>query len=331
MSFLRTHPFLALLVIVPQLSALHADTIDTTVSTADFEVRRAIPVELPSPVQFLPIEIDALPHTLPEGYKTSYARCEVAEPVIAITFDDGPHPQFTPKLLDILKERNIKATFFLVGRNVATFPAIIKRMAEEGHEVASHTWSHPLLTGQSASGVNSQLTRTHDAIVKACGVEPLLYRPPYGAARLTQRRAIHEKYGYSTILWDVDPLDWQSPRTVQKVHDRVLAQTKVGSIVLLHDIHQTTVDAMPATLDALIERGLKMVTVTQLINLEALRPATTTSLAQVTENPIEPVAEILPEAQPAPLNLPLDEFPIEEEPANSTPAVPGRAGSGPSL
>jgi hypothetical protein len=87
--------------------------------------------------------------------------------------------------------------------------------------------------------------------------------------RLGQRRSIQEQFGYPTILWDLDPLDWQSPRSVQKVHDRVLAGTKPGSIVLLHDIHETTVNAMPATLDVLIERGFKMVTVTQLLQLEA--------------------------------------------------------------
>lgn len=303
----------------------------------EFEVRRAIPVELPSPVQFLPVEIDALPRTLPEGVKTTYLRCEVAEPVIAITFDDGPHAEFTPRLLDILKERNIKATFFLVGRNVVTYPEIVKRMVEEGHEVASHTWSHPLLTGQSATGVQSQLTRTHDAIVKACGVAPLLYRPPYGAARLTQRRAIQEKYGYSTILWDVDPQDWQSPRTVQKVYDRVLARTREGSIVLLHDIHGSTVDAMPATLDALIERGLKMVTVSQLINLETRQPAKSDALAQVADEaaaevesaPALPVPASAGEAELVPEEI--KPIPLVEPKAEPTgePVKPGRAGTDP--
>lgn len=335
MPNLRFLSYFPLALFALRIEAQQSDVIEPISDEAPVEVRRAIPVEFPSPVQFLPVEIEELPRTLPEGYKTSYARCEVADSVIAITFDDGPHPQFTPKLLDMLKERNIKATFFLVGRNVANFPAIVKRMADEGHEVASHTWSHPLLTGQSTSNVNSQLTRTHEAIVKACGVEPLLYRPPYGAARLTQRRAIQEKYGYSTILWDVDPLDWQSPRTVQKVHDRVLAQTKVGSIVLLHDIHESTVNAMPATLDALIERGLKMVTVTQLINLEIQRPAVTTEIAQVLEPTNNSPTAPLPAVEPAAIGdlegpaTPTEEPVIETSPLAPLPAVPGQAGSDP--
>lgn len=263
----------------------------------EIEIRRAIPIEMEVTPQFLPPELEALPLTLPETVQTTYTRCQVPGNVIAITFDDGPHAEFTPRLLDTLKERNIKATFFMVGRNAAAYPHIVKRMQEEGHEVANHTWAHPLLTGYGAEGVKSQLKRTHDAIEKACGTAPILYRPPYGGARLTQRRSIMEDFGYPTILWDVDPLDWQPPRTVQKVYDRVLSMTKPGSIVLLHDIHETTVNAMPATLDVLIERGYKMVTVTQLINLEAQNA------------PAQPVVAA---EEPAPLPVPM---PVEESSA----------------
>ena len=256
-------------------SSLYLPILGTLVATAVFavepteEVRRAIVVQDEVVQQVLTPELEALPRVLPEKVQMTYTRCEVPGSVIAVTFDDGPHPEFTPRLLDTLKERNIKATFFMVGRNAAAFPQIVKRMVEEGHEVANHTWAHPLLTGYSGDGVASQLKRAHDAIEKAGGVAPILYRPPYGGVRLGQRRSIQEQFGYPTILWDLDPLDWQSPRSVQKVHDRVLAGTKPGSIVLLHDIHETTVNAMPATLDVLIERGFKMVTVTQLLQLEA--------------------------------------------------------------
>ena len=201
-----------------------------------------------------------------------YVRCEVQQPAIAITFDDGPHPEFTPRLLDTLKKEGIKATFFMVGRCVVTYPDIVKRMVDEGHEVASHSWSHPLLTSLGNTSLDSQMRRTHDAIVKACGVTPALYRPPYGASRLSQRKRIHDEFGYTSILWDVDPLDWQRPRTSQKVHDRILAQTRPGSIILCHDIHETTVDAMPSTLAELKARGYQFMTVSQLIDLEAKTP-----------------------------------------------------------
>lgn len=157
----------------------------------------------------------------------------------------------------------------MVGRCVVTWPHIVKRIADEGHEVANHSWSHPLLPNLGTEGLESQLRRTHDAIVKACGISPLLYRPPYGEIRLSQRKRVNEVFDYTAIMWDVDPLDWQSPRTVQKAHDHVLAQTKAGSIILCHDIHETTVDAMPALIAELKTRGFQFATVSQLMELEA--------------------------------------------------------------
>ncbi len=223
----------------------------------------------PAPAPGVP---QAVPETKVPEKKIVYVRCEVKQPVVALTFDDGPHPDFTPRLLDTLKKENIKATFFMVGRCVVSYPNIVKRMVDEGHEVASHSWSHPLLTSLSNASLDSQMRKTHDAIVKACGVAPVLYRPPYGASRLSQRKRIHDEFGYLSILWDVDPLDWQNPRTSQKVYDRVLAQTKAGSIILCHDIHETTVDAMPATIRDLKARGLQFMTVSQLIETEAKTP-----------------------------------------------------------
>jgi len=229
----------------------------TTVVEPQIEIRRAVPVN------------EVMPMTpSKEVSKIVFTRCEVPAPVIAITFDDGPNPDHTPRLLDMLKERNIKATFFMVGRCVVTWPHIVKRIADEGHEVANHSWSHPLLTSLSNTSLDSQLQKTHDAIIKACGKTPLHYRPPYGEIRMSQRKRIYDNLGYSTILWDVDPLDWKTPRSSQKVQDRILAQTKSGSIILCHDIHGTTVDAMPATLDELKARGYQFATVSQLIELE---------------------------------------------------------------
>lgn len=198
-----------------------------------------------------------------------YSQCVVENNAIAITFDDGPDPKNTPRLLDMLKERGIKATFFLVGKCAAEWPAIVKRMVDEGHEVGNHTWNHYQLTRLGESKVLNELQTTHDAIVKAGGVTPTLYRPPYGATRLSQQKLIHDHFDYTAVLWDVDPLDWKTPRSAAKTHERILKQTKAGSIILCHDIHTATVDAMPATLDDLKARGFQFVTVTQLFNLES--------------------------------------------------------------
>lgn len=236
----------------------------------------------------------------PEDTKLVYVRCEVAQPVVALTFDDGPHPDFTPRLLDTLKKEGIKATFFMVGRCVVSYPNVVKRIVDEGHEIASHSWSHPLLTSLSNASLDSQMQRTHDAIIKACGVTPTLYRPPYGASRLSQRKRIHDSFGYLSILWDVDPLDWQPPRNSQKVHDRILAQTRAGSIILCHDIHETTVDAMPATIADLKARGFQFMTVTQLIDLEKKTPR------------VPGAAPLAPAPLPAPL-------PVMPQPAELPP------------
>ena len=232
-------------------------------SSLKIDVRRALPVDdIPQPT--LP-DTAKLPRVLPANRQSVYSRCETTLPLIAITFDDGPDPVLTPRLLDLLKQRGIHATFFLVGKNAAAFPDVVRRIVEEGHEVGNHSWSHPLLTQLGQESVESQLRRTHDAILKACGTAPVLYRPPYGAVRVSQRARIEKSFGYPAILWDVDPQDWQHPRSAQKVYDRIHSQTRPGSIILCHDIHETTVAAMPATLDDLTARGYRFATVTQLI------------------------------------------------------------------
>lgn len=269
------------------------------------EVRRALPVEdAPSPA--LP-DTTALPRVLPANRKSVYTRCDVTVPLIAITFDDGPDPVLTPRLLDLLKERGIHATFFLVGKNAAAFPDVVRRIVSEGHEVGNHSWSHPLFTQLGKESVESQLRRTHDAIVKACATAPLLYRPPYGAVSAAQRARIEKTFGYPAILWDVDPQDWQHPRSAQKVYDSIHNQTRPGSIILCHDIHETTIAAMPATLDDLTARGYRFATVTQLIAFSTPpeimgppAPSPSPLVAPSSNEPTSPVStEIIKRAKPA--------------------------------
>lgn len=186
---------------------------------------------------------------------------------IALTFDDGPHPRNTPRLLDMLRQRNIKATFYVIGKSVNLYPEIARRIVAEGHEIGNHTYNHPNLTKLSNSGVRKELDTTREAIIRATGVKPRTMRPPYGALRTSQREMIHSEYGYPTILWDVDPLDWKRPGTAV-VKSRILSGTRAGSIVLAHDLHSTTVDAMPTTMDALLAKGFRFVTVSQLLTMK---------------------------------------------------------------
>jgi peptidoglycan/xylan/chitin deacetylase (PgdA/CDA1 family) len=185
-------------------------------------------------------------------------------PYIAMTFDDGPSPETTPRLLDILKQRNIKATFFMIGQNAERNPAIVKRILAEGHEIGNHSWTHPQLSKLPDDRVTEEINKTQNAIKDASGYAPVLMRPPYGAITARQKEWIEKQFGLSVIIWSVDPFDWKRPGA-SVIEQRILAGARPGAIVLSHDIHKQTVDAMPATLDALAAKGFKFVTVSQLI------------------------------------------------------------------
>ncbi len=277
----------------------------------EVKVMRALPAEPETVI----IDVEKLPRTLPPEAKIVYSQTHVVPAkVIAITFDDGPHPQNTPRLLDMLKERNIKATFFLIGKSAATWPDIVKRIVAEGHEVANHTWTHPQLTHLKEAKVLDELQTTHDAITKACGVAPILYRPPYGAATLSQKKMIHEHFGYPTILWDVDPEDWRAPKSIAKVHNTLLKETRSGSIILCHDIHKETVDAMPSTLDDLKAKGFQFCTVTQLINLD-VQTAKEAAAALAAAPPAQATAPASSPPAPAPATSPVAPAPAQAAPA----------------
>ncbi len=240
--------------------------------------------------------------------KITFSQCHVEGPYIAMTFDDGPHGANTPRLLDMLKQRKIHATFFVVGQCAAEFPDIMKRIVAEGHEIANHSWSHPQLSSMSESGVRDQLQKTHDAIIQTTGVTPKVMRPPYGAFTARQRSWANGTWGYKCILWDVDPLDWKV-RNAEHVKHEILKATVGGSIILSHDIHKTTVDAMPETLDGLAAKGFKFVTVSELIAMDrpvppkpkatpAAKPET--SEGSKTEAGKTPPVPAAPDSTPAP-------------------------------
>ena len=201
----------------------------------------------------------------PTGLKpATYFQANVDGPYIAMTFDDGPSPETTPRLLDILKQRNIKATFFMIGQNAERNPEIVKRILADGHEIGNHSWTHPQLAKLPDDRVTEEITKTQNAITNASGYTPKLLRPPYGSITGRQKEWIENQFGLSVILWSVDPFDWKRPGA-SVIQQRILAGARPGAIILSHDIHKQTVDSMPATLDALAAKGFKFVTVSQLI------------------------------------------------------------------
>jgi peptidoglycan/xylan/chitin deacetylase (PgdA/CDA1 family) len=196
--------------------------------------------------------------------KITFTDVNVDGPYIAMTFDDGPHATNTPKLLEMAAKRHIKLTFFVLGECVEQNPTVLQREVAEGHEIGNHSWSHPNLAKLSDADVRSQLQRTEDIIVKTAGVKPKLIRPPYGELTKRQRIWVNHDFGYKVILWDVDPLDWKRPGP-SVVARRIIAGTRPGSIILSHDIHPPTIEAMPQVFDALLARGFKFVTVSELL------------------------------------------------------------------
>jgi peptidoglycan/xylan/chitin deacetylase (PgdA/CDA1 family) len=203
----------------------------------------------------------------PAEPRVTYNSVHVDGPYVAMTFDDGPSDKLTPRLLDLLASRHIKVTFFVIGENVAEHPEIVARAAREGHEIANHSWSHPNLAKMSDDAVRSQLRRTDDAIKSATGKRPIYLRPPYGNITNHQKRWIHDEFGYRIILWDVDPLDWKRPGAAA-VTNRIVRETRAGSIILSHDIHPGTIEAMPAMFDQLEAKGFKFVPLSELIAMQ---------------------------------------------------------------
>lgn len=179
---------------------------------------------------------------------------------VALTFDDGPHPVYTPQLLDGLKERGVRATFFVVGENIPGNEEILKRMDAEGHLIGNHTYNHVKLSDLDSARACAEVEKTNVLIQEATGKEPEFIRPPFGAWKKTMECSL----GMLPVLWDVDPLDWTTKNTALVV-ERVLKDTKPGDIILLHDYYQSSVDAALEIVDTLTQRGYEFVTVDELI------------------------------------------------------------------
>ena len=181
--------------------------------------------------------------------------------VIALTFDDGPGP-YTAHLLDILDQYGAKATFFLIGSKVSGQASVARSIQARGHQLGNHSWSHPELPKLSVDQIAGEIDRTNEAIRQATGVKPTILRPPYGAANgvvLEQLRA----RGMSSILWSVDTRDW-ADRNSQIVCSRAVAGARPGAVILMHDIHQTSVNAVPCILSSLKQQGYSFVTIQRL-------------------------------------------------------------------
>ena len=180
---------------------------------------------------------------------------------VALTFDDGPHPKNTLKMIELLNKYEAKATFFMLGNRVDFYPEVARKVADEGHELGNHTWDHKDLSTLSKEEGIQEIERTNDAIKSATGRESTVFRPPYGAIN----KQVQSSITSPTVLWTIDTLDWKShdPDQILKI---VEENVKDGSIILMHDIHETSVEAIEPMLKYLKSEGYECVRVSELKN-----------------------------------------------------------------
>ena len=195
-----------------------------------------------------------------------YSHRENDKMMIALTFDDGPHPRYTPMILDILKEYGIKATFFTVGENVTYYPDAVKRCIDEGHEIANHTYTHKDLSRDTFGDICRELLRTEDVLYENFEVRPKLFRPPGGLYTKEVIKASAE-LDYTLVLWNIDTKDW-AHTPPSKIAEKVLTTIRPGDIILMHDYigkNTPTPEALRLMLPELIKKGYRFVTVSELL------------------------------------------------------------------
>ena len=209
-------------------------------------------------------------------YPTVFHEGAGEEHAVTLTFDDGPDPKWTPKILDILKQYNVKATFFLLGSQAENYPFLVQRIVNEGHEIGNHTYTHPNIAEISAQQIQLELNATQFLLESITGRSTILFRPPYNADASPSRlkellplKKIQDELGYLIVLESIDPEDWARPGATA-ILDRIKDQRELGNIILLHDAggnRSQTVEALPNIIQYLIARGDQIVPLAKLLNI----------------------------------------------------------------
>ncbi len=188
-----------------------------------------------------------------------WSRMPHTGPMVALTFDDGPHGQHTDSILDTLEKYGAKATFFLLGCQAEKYPMQVRRAHALGCDIGNHTYIHPNLSACSTDRVRTEISRTNAIIKNAVGEEAVFLRPPYG----NHNKTVRSSAGMPLILWNVDPQDWNH-KTANEVANHVIQYARDGSIILMHDIYGSTAEAVKIIVPALIKKGFRLVTVREL-------------------------------------------------------------------
>lgn len=256
---------------------------DTATSVGASGVKHAAPVRTPPPTLKVIRE-------WPTGKKR-----------VALTFDDGPHPEMTRRFLALLAEKNVKATFFLLGPNVEKNPDIVKEIVESGHEVGNHSWNHPVLNKLTPEKIREQLEKTSQAITDASGAQVRLVRPPYGSVN-KKVEDICDSLGAKIICWSIDTDDWRKTTTKEKMVETVKKNIRDGAIILMHDRFEKSYETTAEVIDALRAEGYEFVTVGELLGYGPQRTTSPQAVASgdLPQEPPRPAAEAVAQSVPTP-------------------------------
>lgn len=212
------------------------------------------------------LSVDAIPEV--ELAQPEPVALDKDRPMVALTFDDGPHPIVTPRILDLLKQYHARATFFVLGNRVYSYAEVLQREYTEGHEIGNHSYNHPFLSKLNAGEIAYQVQETDERIAHLIPTAPVLLRPPYGAVNDAVKAAVQKPF----VLWSIDTQDWKN-RSRNAIVEEVLGKVKDGDIILMHDLYATTADACEIILPALAEQGYQFVTVSELLAEREIVPA----------------------------------------------------------
>ena len=210
--------------------------------------------------------ITAFPVNAQEGNRAVYSSNSKEKKKIALTFDDGPHPKNTPKIISILEENDVKATFFVIGVNAKNYPEALKLVSEKGHEIGNHTYSHGIIRGKSLKSIAREVIEAEEEIKGLTGVSTNLLRPPCGLYDDTTVSFAQEN-GYKIVLWNIDTLDWEHS-SVSDIISTVTGGVKGGDIILFHDYisgENNTFEALKQIIPILKNKGYEFVTVSELL------------------------------------------------------------------
>lgn len=197
------------------------------------------------------------------GEDRIFRSSNVEKKQIALTFDDGPNERWTEKYLDLLADKEIKASFFMLGKNAKNHPELVQKVAAAGHDIGIHSYDHDDLKKQGYAAIQEDLILSQDTIAQITGVAPTLFRPPYGSID-AQVIEVAQEQGLLMVLWNVDPQDWLLD-TKEKVAKAVLDHVEPGNIVVMHEGKTVTYGALPIIIDALKEDGYEFVTIRELV------------------------------------------------------------------